>query len=643
MKQLWEIINRCWINSNNYLSSLMKGKNIPRKGYIQEILIIIAFLSITLSLMIIDFSGSAKGYEISIYQAYPVYLWFLVILNLFCGISIVVYQSFQKKPSNIWVTALIALVWMNAIIIILPFFRDYFIMGRGDVLSHIGFAKEILGSGYFEASGIFGENLYPLLHIFMVEFYYFTGIGLNLQTQILPLIYYLFFILSLYLLGREITKSSAKTILILAFGSILFLQFETSMLSPSIEGFYLLPFLIYLFYKTRSSMGKVIEYDLIFVLYLIFVPFFHPGELTLFLILILALIYVSARLYSLIQERAANNRLKLSLNRDSSSIFLLLIVVWLIWFTSFSSFLVRAKMVLDWFLKEVGTTNMDLYFSILGTANLSISNFISLALNLYGQYILFFILALVISIFVLKGIIFHKDEDDLKKLDLNIFTYVIIFLFFAGFVLLSFVGLIGVEFNRVLKYEMLIAIILIGMYLYSHFQNRQNMKRWGLIFIISFLMITGVIGLFNAYPSPLTKTANYQTTDMELTGQNWFINYRDPSLIIDDNINYYYGQILRFNDAIKGVKFNMNNKSIIYTGPDHFNYKNKTFYGETYDSNWYYIDMTLLRIAYPELYPGYENKWRYTPADYLKFDKTDKTVYNIYNNGDFRVFYIRGV
>lgn len=592
--------------------------------------------------MVINFTGSASGYEISIYKAYPFYLWIFFILAMFCGISVLVYQALYDRSSNLWVAALIALIGMNLLIMLLPFFRDYFIMGRGDVLSHVGFAREILTSGYFESSGIFGENLYPLIHISMAEVYYLTGINLNLQTMILPLFYYLFFILSLFLLGREITRDQGKTLLIMAFGSILLLQFETLMLSPSIEGFYLIPVIMYLFYKTRTNNIQVIEYDLILILFLIFIPFFHPGELTLFLILILALIFTSTRLYQIILKTKSTTKLGLSFIADNSTIFLLLIVIWSIWFTSFSSFLAKASMVINWFIHEIGTSNMQLYMSILGTANLSLDSFLSLAMNFYGQYILFFILAFLISVMVLKGTIFSKDKEDLKKLDLNIFTYIILFLVFAVLVVFSFISFVGVEFNRVLKYEMLIAVILNGMFLYSYLHYKPHIKKWGTILIICFLMISGVIALFNAYPSPLTKTPNYQTTDMELTGQYWFSSNRDRSLIIDNNINFYFGQILRFNDAVFGVKFNLLHNSTIYNGPDHFNYLNKTFYGETYDTNWYFIDMALLKTAYPSLYPGYENKWRYTPSDYRRFEDADKSVNRIYSNGDYRVYYIIG-
>lgn len=637
-------MNLCWISSSKYLNDLTDDTNYPNVHNLQKILIITAFLSITASSVIIGLTGSATGYELSIYQAYPHYLWFFVILTMFCGISVLVYQSFQKKPSHLWIAALIALIWINVLIMLLPLFRDYFIMGRGDVLTHIGFAKDIISTGNFESIGIFGENLYPLMHINMVEFFYFSGINLNINSKIIPIFYYLFFILALYLLGKEVTKDTAKTVLIMALGSILFLQFETSMLSPSIEGFYLLPFLMYLFYKTRTSNKKFVEYDLLFILYIIFIPFFHPGELTLFLIIILAFIYLSNRIYQMILKTSFPNKLMMSSINDNSTIFLLIIVIWSIWFTSFSLFLDKASMVINWFLHEIGTSNMQQYLSILSSTNLSIPNFISLAISLYGQYILFFLLALLACVIVLKGTIFSKEEDDLKKLDLNIFTYIILFLLFLVFVLLSFVSFVGVEFNRVLKYEMLIAIILNGLFLSSYFHNKKpKIRKYGLIFIISFLMITGVIGLFNAYPSPLTKTSNYQTSEMELTGENWFINYRDSVLIIDNNLNFYYGQILRFNDAIKGVKYNLQNKPIIYTGPDHFNYQNKSYYGETYDTNFYYIDMTLLRIAYPDLYPEYKDKWRYTPADFSKLDNTDKSAYRIYNNGDYRIYYILGI
>ncbi|MCE5214530.1 MAG: hypothetical protein LLF83_07425 [Methanobacterium sp.] len=538
-----------------------------------------------------------------------------------------------------WKSALLALILINVIIILLPVFRDYFIMGRGDVLSHIGYAKDLISSGNFQGSGGIGENLYPLLHITMASFYYISGISLYLQTQILPLFYYLFFIFSLYLLSNEITNNRANTILIMAFGSIIPFQFETTMLAPSVEGFYLIPFVIYLFYKTRNSNINIIEYTLLLILFLVLIPFFHSGEVTLFLLIIFVLIYISARFY----QRYTNNKLESKLGKpffkNNSSIFLLLMVIWLTWFTSFSWFFEKAQQVISWFKNEIGSSNLMQFSSLLSLANLSLDNLILIAMSLYGQYILFLTAAMVVSIIFLRGF-FSAEKDDLNISHLNILTYVFLFIIFAAIGLISFINVVGVEFTRVLKYVMLIAILLNGLFFYSYFQAKPRIKNVGMIFLVGLILSGGIIGLFNIYASPITKGPNFQTTDMELTGQSWFLNYRNPDLIIDNNINFYYGQILRLNDAIKGVKFNINNKTTILTGPDHFNYQDKTFYGETYDTSWYYIDMTLLRIAYPELYPGYENKWRYTPADYNKFDKLDKSVNNIYSNGDYRVYLI---
>ena len=610
---------------------------------ILKILSIIAFASITVSVLIINFAGTANGYEISIYNAYPVYLWFFIILAMLCGIILLVYHSFNEKKSNLWIVGLLALILTNVIILLLPLFRDYFVMGSGDVLTHIGFAKDIINTGHFEAGGTLGENLYPILHITMVTFYYSTGISLYSQTKILPVIYYLFFVISLYLLSREITHDQGKTLLIMAFGSILAFQYETAMLAPSIQGFLLFPFIIYLFYKTRISKNQILEYSILFIIFLILIPFFHPGEVTFFLISIFAIIFLSARIYKRISKNISKNdddkKLESSLNKNSLTIISLLLITWIGWFTSYSSFFDKIGQIVSWFTNEEGTSNIMEFSSILGSAHLTTINFIFLLMKTYGQYILFFTLTIIACIIILKRLLVNKT-----KIDLTLFTFAAIFVFFMIFILISLTNVVGVEFSRVLKYGMLISMILCGIFYYSFFNDNKKFKKIGMVFLIGFLMISGVIGIFNTYPSPLTESPNYQVSNMELTGETWFLNYNDPKLIVDNNINLYFGQILRFNDAIMGEKFDFIHKTIIYQGPDHFNYVNdSSLYGDTYNANFYYIDTTLLRISYPDLYPGYENEWRYTPSNYNKFDNLDPSVNKIYSDGDYNVDYIIGL
>lgn len=602
---------------------------------IPKILSIIAFTAITLAVLIINSTGPASGYEISIYSAYPVYFWILIVTSTLCGITILVSQAFNEKRSDLWILGLMVLFLTDFIILSLPLFRDYLVFGRGDVLTHIGFAKDILYTGHFQIAGTLEENLYPILHVLMVNFNYLADINFYSSSMVIPLIFYMFFILSMYLLAREITKDHGKTVLITAFASILTFGSESLMLAPSVEGFFLIPLVIFLFYKTNTSETKIAEYILLLIVLLILIPFFHPGEVTFFLLLILVLISFSSHLYRRICKNYSLTDRVPSI-RKSSSVLLLLIVVWVAWFTSFSVFLGKIKLVRDWLFYEVGTTNAMQYGSILSSANLSFYNFAFILMKMYGPYLMFFVLSAVICMVLLKKML----SSGRCKVNLKEFTFFILFSVFGVTILLSFTNFIGVDFGRVLKYELLISIFLNGAFLYSYF-SKKELKKKGMILITCFLLISGTIGIFNIYPSPLTRNPNSQVTAMELTGSNWFLDNWDKKLYMDDNANFYYGQIFRFTNGVKSANYPDISVGKVLEGPDHFNYKNKSLYGQTYDSDFYYINMKLLRISYPSIYPEYRSKWRFTTQDFYRLDNNDTSVNSIYSNGEFWIYYVK--
>ena len=98
-----------------------------------------------------------------------------------------------------------------------------------------------------------------------------------------------------------------------------------------------------------------------------------------------------------------------------------------------------------------------------------------------------------------------------------------------------------------------------------------------------------------------------------------------------------------FND-IKGNQLTGDKKVRLLFTPDHFNYTiNQSTFGDSFSrtNNGYFVDYRLSRNYYQNIYPEYENQWKFTPEDYYKFDNIDDTVNQIYSNGDFWMYYIK--
>lgn len=599
---------------------------------IKKLTCLIAFVFILLSLVIIIFKNTANGYEISIYDSYPIYFWLFLLISIFCGLLIMVVDSLNDTESKWWKVGFFIVIFSNTIILLLPFFRGYLTFGTGDVLSHIGYTLDIMNTGHFAAPGAYGENFYPIIHILMSSISQFTGLNLELIAETLPILFILFYMVSMYLLSKEITKDNSKSILIAAFASVLLFKTEDLMLAPSIQAFFLFPFVTLLFYKSYSKEKNSGKYSVLFVLMLLLIPFFHPGEGSLYLIPLFLGIYLSLIIYN---KFNTNEKKRIQVNRNLINAVLIIFVTWATWFLSFSSFGRKVGKIIDWVIFQSGTTNVGTVSSLLVKANLSTIQFINLVIHSYGQQLIYMVLGLLISCIILIKMFYKKNADDLEK-----FTFSILFLIFIGLIVISFFSYTGVDSFRGIKYVLFVSTILIGIFSYDFVKNiNVNYKKYGVLLIISIIMLSSVIGIFNAYASPTTKEINPQVTKMELIGDKWLLDNRNISIHIS---TIAYRQIVRFSDAIlgqNGIKYN--GKMGLENSPDHFNYTNVSSYGDSLAKDKYYVDWKANRIFYPEVYPEYSNLWRFTPNDFDYLDNKDNTVDSIYSNGEFWIYYIK--
>ena len=605
----------------------------------EKILLIIGFSLIILDLFIISITPSSVGYEISLYSVFPTYFWLFIIGAISCGIIILVKQAFTKKKSNIWILGFFLVLFSNLVILILPLIRGYSTYGRGDVLTHLGFIQDIIATGHFGAINTVGMNLYPILHILCVTIYYFTGISPQIISLTLPIFFITFYMISIYLFARTFTNNIKQSILITAFGSILLFRSEDLMLAPSVAAFFLLPFILFVYLKAKTSGNQASKFASILLLLLIMLPFLHPGEGTLLLIIILILIDVSMLLYNITNKNLTitSSFKKLSL-KNSLNVSLLLLICWFMWISNYVIFGQRISTISNWLLNEIGSTTATQYINILGNAHLTIIQFFQLVMKMYGQDILFFIVSSFIVLVVIKETLYKYLQKTLYKnniTNLKTFTFSVIFIALIILMIICFMGVLGVDFGREMRYVLFASTILNGLVLYQIF-IKTNYKKALAVLVIVFLILSSAIGIFNAFPAPITDQPNSQVTQMDLSGVNWFLNNRNVS-ISSEAIDP--GYIYRLEDSF-GVQFS--NHALITQTVDHFNYTNQSNYGATLNSKTdsYFLDMKISRIFYPDIFPGYQNQWKYTSNDFNRLDNNDSSVNQIYSNGQFWVYYV---
>jgi len=590
---------------------------------------IICFISLLLALLIVVFTPQAAGYEISIYDAYNPLVWFFLLAGIISGITIVVLISLDDRENKFWIFGYTGIILSNILILLLPFLRSYLTYGTGDVLTHIGIVKDIIATGSFGNELNQPQNVYPVLHVFLAVTGLTTGSGIELLAMIVPVFFMLFYIFSIYLLARVITKNYGEILLITVFGSILLFKGESLMIAPSVQAFYLLPFILYLYYKIKKSTTNIKSYVLCIIGFMILMPLFHPGEGTLLLLLILVLIDIPDFLNIIVHwnKHQITNRLKNSM-MISTVTYCLLFIVWIEWFGNLYLFYSQIYKLVS---SSIYVSTAVVYSQTATKANLSVMQFADMLLKMNGQHLIYFSLAILLAVVLIIAFI----KRDMKFIKIE---YVLMFSIFMALMVLAFFIDISLAYNREMRYTVFSSTFILGTGIYV-VRKKFGHKKILSVFVITILAISAMLSLFNIYTSPLLKTSNQQVTKMEYAGVSWTLDNRIGGLPIEstapaDLIRLIHGDYGRnyLYDNIVGLNYVTN----------HFNYTNspnKSF-AESIGQDAYFIEDKANTIYYQNVIPEYEQYWRFTPEDYEWLNHNDVSVNQIYSNGEEWTYYV---
>ncbi len=388
------------------------------------ILLLCTIISIMIAILVTV--PQTTGYELSIYDAYPIYFWVLLMCSITCGIIILVQQAFSEKRSRLWAVGFFVIIFTNLIILLLPVIRGYVVLGRGDVLTHIGYIKEILYTAHFSS------NFYPAIHILTATLSSMTGLTPELLAELVPVTFTVFYMISVYIFARAFSSHRGQVLLIAAFGCLLLFRHENIMLAPSVQCFYMLPFVLFLFLKAQTSTKRQCHF-LTLIVSLSAIPFLHPGEGTIFLILT----FLSFSLA--IWFHRWNNHLKqidLFSSLKHLPIFytcLVLFTIWFIWFSYTSTFSEAIAYVWNQLLYPTNETTAMEYFTILDNGNLSIFKTIRIFLNMVGQVAIYCLVGSVVIIYLLKKFIFDRIKISFQQ-----FNFAVLFIIFSVLLFIAF-------------------------------------------------------------------------------------------------------------------------------------------------------------------------------------------------------------
>ncbi len=616
--------------------------NLNRDIRLIKLLSIFAFSLLVLSLLIIILTPTAKNYEINIYNVYPWYFWMFMVLSTFAGTLILLQSYISKLKNNYWILGFAAILMSNFILLTLPTIRNYVVFGRGDILTHIGWMKNIV------LSGSFGTDMYPNIHILGTVIHYFSGITLdNISTLVFP-VFSIFYILSFYLLYTEILKDKSKVVLAMVFTSIMVLGTSQTSFAPFNLSFFTIPIFIYLYFKEKSN------HDLNFkILLLIAVPFlllFHPLT-SLLLLVLLIIIEFSGFIYTKI-----NKSPNIPHGQTSGKFSYILIGSFIAGLIIWRSYLYQIQNGLDTFysfLVSGAAPNLSSALSLAHKAN--ITDIISAIVFIYGNWIIIILVCLLSIYYLMKKNIFSIHLRNLFSFKIfeifsslknyEIFS-IIGFLFFTLISIFVYIKLPLFGFTRILQFTIFFANFLIFTLFYLILISKRrilNFNKYAKILLISLIIFPLIcFSTLNLYLAPFTLTPNEQVTTSEITGmETFFDNRNNDTKILELGISQY-----RFLAYVYGEQADQYGQDIYIrnisnsskTAPlDHFGFNKNTPLGQFYNASVYMVINTLGEESYPVLYPGYANVWRFTPQDFILLNDSDQIML-IYNNGNLKIY-----
>jgi len=595
---------------------------------IAKILSIFSFSIILFCLYIVAHNPGVQGYEISLYDEYPAHFWHLIILSILICQIVLFINIFSENASTIsWKAASIGIVLSNSILLLIPLIRRYAIYGSGDPSSHMGYMLDMMKTGYI------GHNTYPIAHILGVISHYICGFGLDISMLLYPCIFYIFFILSFYLLHKVVLDCKISILIGLMLAPLLFAKHGNVSFSPQAFSNYYSIILLYLFFIRSDTLYKnTSNYALLIVIAAILITFFHPLT-SIFLIFTFSIYEISYR---------ANNRFSLfssSNIRSASYLTLIMIIIFFIWQSYARILLGTFKRVIAWLNEEAaGTSAFESYSQQISEFQPDLTYLLSSFIYVYGLWLIYMLMC-AISILI----ILNAWRNRRLRINLYLLTFSVGFIICSASYIVSQFLVTGTGYVRVGHYAVVFSLLLIPMAMGHLIKIYKNNARSLKLILVSFFLLTSCITyltVYSVYLSPITKSSGQQVTDSQLVGMDTFFKVRSEELqVMEGGIS-----ASRLEDALYGRSTRLTN--VVYRTtpsiPDHFNYTSILYLGDYYEDPVYVVIGKYIRIVYPNLIPDYPERWRFNQTDFFMLEN-DRSVSKIYSNREIDIYLLNPI
>ena len=606
--------------------------------------------------VIVAATPQATGYEYSIYEMYSPLFWIVAgVIFLLPLLYLYLTRQDDKQFRFDFKTANRLLIISGLTLLLLlsmPFARGYVAITSGDALAHIGYAVDIMNTGYFPT----GDH-YPLIHVLLSLLSTLPGVSLYSLPVCFVQIFSIPSILSVYCLTRALKFSKRHVVAItsLFILPILGYWFMFDPVSPSTNGWQLIPlYLLVVFYLGFTIQNNRRYLILALILSAAF-WYLHP-ETVLFPALMLGFTFVFCLAYNIYHKNG-----KYAINyMPLLSVLAFLVIGFILFFTStptgvsqFTYYSTILSNILDtvipyliiglivlWIaliagqylkntiLSKIKNTRLILTVTAIGIISIiliglcliltdvtiltsnpfydilfgekspfnswfsSSSDFsrkFIILMEQYGQLVILSALCLVTSIYYI--IQFRKKGLDKR--------YLLIGMLFFTFVLVAVIFImlgtaIGEYIFRQYKYPTIFGVFILGL---AFIDVVCKMKTDTLHKIFSLCLVLGIVcmavcGMVNFFRSSGIGYYNNQVTNEDVAIMDSVFDFRNEKYLIEESGRQHQ---MRYNTYLYGHTYagTMPNIRGIYdknlNPPENFGYDTHMTLGDSYTTNTYYL------------------------------------------------------
>jgi len=599
----------------------------------QIIKVVAIFSLLILSVgILVAWNTPATGYEPSIYAATPFIFWIAVGFNLISGIIIVIHQISNRQLAetghSLWIVGFTLVFLAFAAIIGLWIFRGYALWCDGDPLTHIGAINNIVASGHESPSII-----YPASEIFVAQISLILKVNPTILSKSVPFIFALLNVPFSYCLARIIMPKKGQAILATLI-TMTFLQGWYLNLTPNHLSNLMFPLALFLLVKFLTS--DEFSWKILFFIIIFLYPTFHPVP-AFSLLLILLTFWPSSRETIIVDQQSTSYNINKFLPNIVAAIVL---AGWMIaWLSSFSYWSDMIRNLQSAFTGNT-QTNLDILVGTIGYVSQYNYSVIQMFFKTYGGTSILLLLTIITL-----PILWRRRNSDLKNK--NLLKMVFPLVASAIIVMIFYVINFNVEPVRFIIYIVILSTLFSGFVLYEIMIGIPGLIRQSLftrLFVAILITALFASGILILYPSKYVLDNNWQITQTEITGMNWFLDTKDTS-IKETSILL---PVFRYADLLLTPDEESQREDIYYYNVPkelqvqyHFGYNEYNNLGQEYSQNLYLLLDPADKAFYQDVVPNMA-KIRFDDQDYAKLDN-DFTVGKTYTNSGLDVYYIQSV